>query len=240
MIDIHCHVLPGMDDGPKHAADALRLGHEAARQGIRTLIATPHHSVNYRNGAEQIKAQVIRLNELFDKHGINVNVLPGQEFRLTSDYDLEYQMGHIQPLGESQYLLVEWPNDHIPDYFPLFMEWVKERQWRIVVAHPERHRIIMDNPNVAIALMEQGVMYQITSMSLLGGYGRKTMRTAYELIRQRCAHFLASDAHCLQRRSFNLREGYAAVEQHISAAYAKMMQQNAEKLIKSELVTWSI
>lgn len=237
MIDIHCHIVPRVDDGAENDAEALRMGHEAYRQGIHTIIATPHHATaHYRNEGGVIRSAVHQLNQLLQKHYIHVKIMAGQEFRLNDDYEDEYRAGNIQLLGESRYLLTELPNNRIPACFERFVQFMKDQSIEIIVAHPERHQMLMSRPDLLLQWTNNGVLFQITSLSLLGGFGKRPMQAAYSLIRQGYAHLLASDAHSSRHRSFLLREGYAAVERELSRSYAEHMKSNAEKVIANESV----
>ncbi|UHA71958.1 tyrosine-protein phosphatase [Paenibacillus sp. 481] len=237
MIDIHCHLLPGIDDGPATEAEALRLAAEAVRQGVRVIIATPHHATKrYSNERELIRAKVKSLIALLDKHRVPLKVLPGQEMRLTKHYAQDFEAGAWQPLADSRYMLIEWPSTGMPDDFLDFVRYAKQRRLQVIVAHPERNRSIIRKPELALALIEHGVLFQLTAKSLLGGFGLKAKRTARALCRQRCVHFLASDAHHVQRRGFHMREGYRELRRYMGAFYAEAVKRNAVKLVAGESI----
>ena len=237
MIDIHCHLLPGMDDGPAHEEEALRMAQAAVRSGIHTIIATPHHATRrYRNASDHIKQQVGAFSELLKERLIELRVFPGQEYRLNGNFVEDYQCGSIQPLADGLYVLVEWPAQEIPVYFSKFLTYMNQYRLQIIVAHPERNAAIMKRPEQVYDWIEQGVLFQVNAQSLLGGFGTKTQKSAVLLCKKQWAHFLASDAHSVLKRGFFLHEGYAALQEIGGLFYVDTMKENARRVLHGEQV----
>ncbi|WP_018757559.1 tyrosine-protein phosphatase [Paenibacillus terrigena] len=232
MIDTHCHILPNCDDGAQTIQDSLRMAAVAVTQGIHTIIATPHHGTKrYSNTAIKIQEGVIKLNERLKLNGIQLTVLPGQEFRLNEFYKVDHQTGRLQTMAGTSYLLVELPTRMIPSYFFEFINYMSHNHIKVVIAHPERNVGVIRNSKQLYEWIEAGVMLQVTSQSLVGVFGKKVQKIAALICKRKWAHFLASDAHNTLKRSFYLREGYAAIEQLCGRKYVNSILQNAEGLV---------
>lgn len=232
MIDIHCHILPGIDDGPRTIEASLRMATMAVEQGIHTVIATPHHATRrYRNIASRIERRVKAFNGDLKKNSIPLTVLPGQEFHLTETYSKEHKKNRLQTLGGTQYVLVELPSRSIPEHWPQFLSYMERHQLRVVIAHPERNAAVIQNPDLLYEWIQRGVLLQITTQSLVGYFGRNIQKTAAYICQQGWAHFLASDAHDSFQRSFYFREGYEVIEQLGGVTLRDTLQANAADLI---------
>ncbi|WP_106766803.1 tyrosine-protein phosphatase [Paenibacillus faecalis] len=235
MIDIHCHILPGIDDGPGAMKASLSMARLAVEQGIHTIIATPHHRTRrYSNPASRIKRRVNAFNAMLKQSGIPLTVLPGQEFHLTSGYSKEHKKGRLQTLGNTSYVLVELPSRTFPAHFPQFLSYMKRHQLRVVLAHPERNAAFVQNPDFLYEWLQQDVLLQITTQSLVGYFGRRIQKTAAYICRNRWAHFLASDAHNSFQRSFYFKEGYEMAEQLGGLEFRDKLQSNAANLISGK------
>ncbi|HEY2495065.1 MAG TPA: CpsB/CapC family capsule biosynthesis tyrosine phosphatase [Paenibacillus sp.] len=235
MIDTHCHILPDVDDGPRTMEGAIRMAEAAVKQGIHTMIATPHHATKrYSTPASTIQRSVHKFNERLKKQGIPLTVLPGQEFRLTNEYRTEHRKGRIQTLAGSPYLLVELPSKAIPPYLFEFVSYMARHQLRILIAHPERNVGVIQQPEILRSWLEHGILLQVTTQSLIGYFGRKVQETAKWICRRQYAHLIASDAHDVIQRKFYFREGYKMVEELRHSSYTAALQANASRLIRGE------
>ncbi|TCZ77506.1 hypothetical protein E0485_10980 [Paenibacillus albiflavus] len=209
LIDIHCHILPFVDDGPRDWDESLRMAMVAVNNGIHTIIATPHHGKNrYYNSANKIVEQVTILNEILHARSIPLVVKPGQEFYLSEDYKEQYEQGNLQKLGNSSFLLVELPERNVPDYFDEFIADMYSRSIQIVIAHPERYSYVIKKPSILSEWIKKGLLLQVNASSLLGLNGRTIQKTAVKICKLSLHHFIASDAHNTMTRGFYLRESY--------------------------------
>ncbi|MGN7355863.1 tyrosine-protein phosphatase [Paenibacillus sp. SAF-054] len=233
MIDTHCHILPGVDDGPSTTEGSLRMAAAAVKEGLHTIIATPHHATKrYTNTARKIRRRVEALNRKLSKNNIPLQVLPGQEFRLTGQFRTEHRAGRIQTLADSPYVLVELPSRGIPSYFHDFLGFMKQQGIHTVIAHPERNLDIIANPDLVLGLIEeQGVRLQVTTQSLIGFFGEEVKRTASYLCRKRWIHLIGSDAHNTLRRTFYTKEGYEALERLCGPSYLQSLQDHAAQIL---------
>ncbi|MCJ8010468.1 hypothetical protein MUG84_01775 [Paenibacillus sp. KQZ6P-2] len=234
MIDTHCHIIQGVDDGPATIEGALRMASTAVREGIDTIIATPHHATKrYSNPARKIQKRVAALNSRLKKNSIPLKILPGQEFRLTESYRSEHRAGRLQTLAGTSYLLVELPSRGIPECFHSFLAYAKQQGIHPVIAHPERNLDIIKNPDQVLEWINQyGVRLQVTTQSLIGLFGEEVHKTASYLCRQRFIHLIGSDAHNTLRRRFYTNEGYEVVNRLCGSSYLQSLQHHAAQLIR--------
>lgn len=229
LIDIHCHILHGVDDGARSLADSIHMAEEALRRGIHKIIATPHHMLHdYCNPRDRILAAVSELQAELVIQQMDLELIPGQELRLTENYEQPFQNKEWQTLGSSPYLLVELPSSGIPPYFWDFVQYVHHSNRRIIIAHPERNLSIMTNKELAHLMIQKGILLQLNTSSLLGHHGQKIKKTALYLIKQQWIHFIASDAHGTYDRGFSLPEGYDLVRQLVGEEYAATLMQHAK------------
>lgn len=201
MIDIHTHILPGVDDGARDLKEALSMARIAVADGITHLFATSHHDAREAITWTEVKERVERLQaELVAAH-IPLTVLPGHEVRL-HEYALEHWQRQLAgPLGRSRYVLAE-PLFH--DYGPateaLLFE-LFEQGYIPVMAHPERIRSIQDDLSLIEPFLERGGLTQITSHSLTGYHGSRAKEVAEAMLQRGMVHVIASDAHHDDRRT---------------------------------------
>lgn len=200
-IDLHCHVLPGIDDGPATIDDALAIARAAVAAGTRTMIATPHVSWEWPdNNARRIAEAVDELNGTLLDEGLDLEVRPGAEIALTRAGDLDDDELSALRLGGGPFVLVECPFAQSAAGFeaPLFS--LSARGHRIVLAHPERCAGFGRDPAALERLVDAGMLTSITAGSLVGRFGSEVRRVAWDMLRAGLVHNVASDAHSEVRR----------------------------------------
>ena len=197
LIDLHCHILPHVDDGPGGIEDSLKIAECAAADGIRAIVATPHaHNGVYVNAPAQVAKHFRCLQQEIERAQIPLNIYPGAEVRIHQgmEYSLkEDRIGSINDTG--QYLLVEFPHDVVlpgtrDALFQLFINHITP-----ILAHPERNTALQRNPEILAGLVDMGCLVQLTAMSITGEFGSDAMAYAHFLLREGQAHVIASDAH---------------------------------------------
>jgi protein-tyrosine phosphatase len=211
VIDIHSHVLPGIDDGVKSMDEAIEFCRIAYEDGTRTLIATPHMKEGfYDNPLEAVRQHVAALEERLDAEGIGLRILPGCEAYFSAGLVEGIREGRIATLADGKlYLLLELP-------FQQQVVGLEETVFNLkvagitpIMAHPERIRYFQEDLDRLESVLRQGALSQLTSSSLIGRFGRKVEAVSLEMVRRRMVHFLASDSHDLSYRPPRLS---AAVE----------------------------
>jgi len=238
MIDLHCHILPGLDDGAATDEQAIAMARLAVQDGITAIIATPHHrDGEYDNEQAVVRQGVERFNELLREHEIPLCIFPGQEIRcydaLADDLNAN---GKIQTLNDSRYLLLEFPPDEVPREAGEVMHELFVAGLVPVIAHPERNKAISQRPELLLDMVESGALAQVTSHSLIGKFGRKVQQTAVELCRRHLIHVVASDAHSVAGRPFHMKEAMRTVRRTLGESYEAYYLQNAQCIFQNEQV----
>ncbi|WP_219835796.1 tyrosine-protein phosphatase [Paenibacillus sp. R14(2021)] len=235
IIDTHCHILPGLDDGAGSVEEALHMGRIALDQGIKTVFVTPHHGKkHYYNPPPLIALKIKELQGRLIEANIPLTLLPGQEFHLNRDYRTELLEQNYQTLGNSSYLLIELPDDHIPQYFDDFLEELRVRNVIPVLAHPERNHSFIKKPSLLAEWGRKGVFAQVTSQSIVGLFGLKVQRIAIQMCSNGWVQLLASDAHNTRTRQFWLKDAYERLVSEKCEMAAAIFQDNAELLLRGE------
>jgi len=207
MIDIHSHILPGVDDGAKTEADSLDMAKEAVRQGVTAIIATPHHrNGKYDNARDEILTHTEILNKLFEKEDVPLTVLPGQETRLHGDMVEELKEGIMQPLNDTKYVFVEFPSQNVPRYAKQMLFDIQVAGYTPIIVHPERNHELLEHPGKLYEFVRDGALTQITAASLTGKFGKNIQKFTNQIINANLTHFIASDAHNTKSRGFYLEE----------------------------------
>ncbi len=197
MIDIHTHILPGLDDGAPDLETAVQMALIAAEDGITQMIATPHViSDVYPNSREQIIMAVGQLSQELKQRQIPLEILPGAEYRLEVDLASRLQSGEVITLNDgSPYLLIELPATVLPPDYERVIYDLQLQGVTPIIAHPERNRAIMQQPQIFQALTGRGIMAQLTASSLTGGFGKEVRRASLQLLKQGSIQVIASDTH---------------------------------------------
>ncbi len=162
MIDIHCHILPGIDDGAKTAEDTLTMLKSAIDEGITVITATPHLNPEYHNEAPLILTKVKEVQTMIDENHLPIQILPGQEVRIYGDLLKDFSDGKLlTSAGTSTYMLVEFPTNHVPRYAGELFYNMKLQGIQPILVHPERNSGIIENPKLLFEFIEQGVLSKL-------------------------------------------------------------------------------
>lgn len=237
MIDLHCHILPGIDDGAKDLSDSIRMAQKAVEQGIHTIVATPHHLNNhYENPKQQIIARVEELNHALIQEKIDLKILPGQETRIYGEIVEGFVGGEILPVNHSQYVLVEFSSSHVPRYTEKLFYDMQINGLIPVIVHPERNQEIIERPELLYQFVKKGALTQITAASVCGDFGKKIKSYSLQLIEANLTHFIASDAHNTTNRTFKLREAFGVIQEKYGNDMVYFFQENAALVVEGSYV----
>jgi protein-tyrosine phosphatase len=201
MIDLHCHVLPAVDDGPATMEESVQLARAAAEQGTTTIVATPHVNVRFPNRAAGIAAAVDAVNERLRDEDVALEVRPGAEIAFTGLEQLSDGELAALGLGGGRWLLIECPFTVAIDGFAAAVRELQAGDHGVVLAHPERCSGFHRHRDVLAALVEEGALTSITASSLTGDFGREPRRMAFDMLHGGLVHNVASDAHDPSYRS---------------------------------------
>ncbi|CAM4355325.1 protein tyrosine phosphatase [Paenibacillus alkaliterrae] len=235
MIDIHTHILPGLDDGAANWDDTLDMARAASSEGITTIIATPHHANgSYTNLADDVAEHTLSVNEQLRAKGVPVTIMTGQEIRVHDDLLEAWHRKELLPLAGSKYVLLEMPSSRIPKAMIELIHELNVMKLKPIIAHPERNAEVVQHPERLAELVEAGAFAQVTSHSLLGGFGKRIEQSAWTLLKNGSIHIVASDAHHIERRGFRLREAYDAIERRMGEQWKSYLQINARHVLEDE------
>jgi protein-tyrosine phosphatase len=195
MIDLHAHILPRVDDGPPSTDDALEMARMAAAAGTTAMATTSHVGHVHGVAPEAIAGAREALTAQLASEGIELELLAGGEIAHDRLPDLDDHVLRTLALGGGSYVLLECPFSPIGDGLEPLVADLHERGFEVLLAHPERSASLQHDPDLLAALVDQGALAQLTTGSLLGGFGPIAQQAAETMLRRGLVHVLASDAH---------------------------------------------
>lgn len=201
MIDIHSHIIPGVDDGASSMRDSLKMAAMAQEQGITAIIASPHYidglfcsdCNNNKRILEKLKLEIIKLN-------IKIDILLGNEIMASYDLPDLIKSGKATTLNNSRYLLMELPFLTLPPYLYNLIFNLRLQGYTTILAHPERNERIMENPGLLLEAIRLGALVQTNASSIVGEHGRQVRKSSILLLKHNMIHFIATDAHSANNR----------------------------------------
>ena len=211
-IDLHCHILPGIDDGPKTINESLEMARIFEQAGYTHVVATPHAvpGTTWMPAPEKIRDRLDELNQAIAKVGIKLKVLPGMEIALDPNIADLLDQGKVQTLAGTSYILIEPPFQRFPLGWEEVFFAVLSKGYMVLLAHPERCAQLIAKPHLCDQLIESGVYFQVNWDSFLGNHGRATEKMAFYLATKGYIHCLATDSHDSNNR--NARQVLQATE----------------------------
>jgi protein-tyrosine phosphatase len=208
-VDIHSHIIPGIDDGAHGARTAKEMLILAAEGGTNHIVATPHYiSGEINNTPAIIEEGCGSLSQIVSESFLNLDIYPGSEVFISPDIPDLYDKGLITCINKSRYILVEFPQLQVPQYTNEVLYQLQLRGLVPIIAHPERYEAVRRSPGLIREMAGRGILTQINSVSLTGLYGTDIKKTAKKLIDNGIAHFVASDAHSCGERNPDMGKAY--------------------------------
>jgi protein-tyrosine phosphatase len=227
MVDTHCHILPGIDDGAGDLDDSLELCRIAAEDGIRMIVTTPHvMEFRYPNNRKTIEKAYGALNEALEGLGLDLRLIRGAEVHAAADLVARLKNGDLLTYADNRrYMLLEFP-------FQQVVSGTEEIVYRLrlagvtpVIAHPERIGYFMQDPERLGKLVRLGALAQVTGGSLLGHFGERSERAGWRMVERRLVHVVASDAHDTRHRRPELRRSVEALAERVGEEEARRMSE---------------
>lgn len=220
-VDIHCHLLPGIDDGSADAATSMAMAEMAVDDGISTIIVTPHQLGSYgHNRGDDIRRQTAEVAELLAQQNIPLTVLPGGDVRIEPDLVERIADGDVVTLGDhKKHVLLELPHELFMPFEPL-LDRLASAGIVGVLSHPERNAGILREPNVLGSLVDRGCLMQVTAGSVIGAFGPASRQLAEWMLGEGLIHFVATDAHGLESRRPRLGPAFDRVAELTNAEIA--------------------
>lgn len=233
-VDVHSHLIPGVDDGARDEAMALAMLQVASADGTRIIAATPHAGEVH---PEAIPGAVRRLNELARAAEIPIEVIPGCEYKLSRALGDEHKLGRLMTLNGTPYVLVELPDwNQWPNSVGESITSLRDDGLWPILAHPERHPPVQRCPELVLEAVQVGALVQLNAGSFLGHNGREAQRAAVLLLSARAAHLIASDAHHPEARPPRVADALARAAALAGEEYVRWMRWAAMRVVTGEPV----
>lgn len=237
-IDIHSHILPGVDDGSKDIEQSLEMLEIAAQEGIREIILTPHNKAGHRNvSMEGILRRMAELQEEAQENGIPISLYAGNEIFYRDGVAEMLDEGSLCTLAGSHYVLVEFQPMEQFSYIRSAIYELTSNGYTPILAHVERYVCMVSNiDNVAYAI-DRGALIQVNASTVTGIMGLKGKQFVKRLLKQKLIHFIGTDAHDSKRRSPQIEECAKYLSKKCDASYAaKLLHDNAASVIRGEII----
>jgi protein-tyrosine phosphatase len=238
MIDLHCHLLPAVDDGPESMEESVAMARAAHEAGIRKAIVTPHlHLGRYENDLDSIRSAAQGFLAELKRRNIPLDIGYAAEVRICPELTGLVENAAVPFLGEldgKNILLLEFPHSHIPAGSENMIEWLLSHDVRPMIAHPERNKDVLRKFDKILPFVEMGCLLQVTAGSVAGRFGPAVLQRANQLLERGFVHVLASDAHNLHVRRPELEPGRAAAERIIGAAASWALVRDTPLAISSK------
>lgn len=233
MVDLHCHMLPEMDDGAHDLNEALNMARLAVEDGITDVILSPHMQDGlYHNQAEKVLKEVSRFQENLKQQDIPLRVHPGAEVHIHPMLIGNLYSCEILTICHAKkYILIELPSITIPTYVNKIIRELILEGIIPIIAHPERHSLIREDCLPLVEWIEQGALVQLNAGSLLGLMGKRIQQFAQYLMKNRMVHVLASDGHNTKTRKPILTDAYRLVSELGSNDEVELFQTNAQAIL---------
>ncbi|MFC7685336.1 tyrosine-protein phosphatase [Ureibacillus sp. GCM10028918] len=235
MIDMHSHILWNVDDGPATIDESVLLLEQAADEGITDIISTSHclhpqYSVPY----EIVQEQIGQLQHELNNRQITLNIHTGHEVRLTEKLVRTIEEGSIHLLANSQYLLLELPSSHIPNYTKNIIHALLIKGITPIIAHPERNKGIAEKPERLERLIREGALAQITAGSLAGHFGKSVQKLSLDLVRANLVHTYGSDVHNQSTRPLLFEKGLQFLEKKKEYEAVELLLHNNKMILENK------
>lgn len=235
MIDIHTHVLPGIDDGATDINDTLEILKALEGEGVTELVATPHIiSGVYENTRKIIDEKIADATQLIKEQNINIRVHAGAELYCEPDIIQKVKDEHLT-LAQSNYILIETALDQFPDNFEHILFNFQQQGFRPIIAHAERFTPFRDDIDFLLKIVNRDIYIQMNSGSILGVYGSAVRNFALTMLNIGCVHVVASDVHGLKKRPILMKDACKLVAMDFSSKLAEnLFNENPQRILHNE------
>lgn len=234
MIDIHTHILPGIDDGAADIYDSIEMASLAYENGTTVIVATPHCNIpgEYDNYfGKEYQSVFQKTKEILQREIPGITLLAGMEVFTTEELPRLLTEGMIFPINRTRYVLMEFDFREDPDFADEMVRRVREVRAIPLIAHAERYEFVQDDPSLISRWKEEGCEIQINKGSFMGRFGKMAQRTAYELLDHNLVTAVASDAHSPIRRTTCMADAYDRLRREYSREYLDILfEKNPEHI----------
>ena len=224
MIDLHCHILPGIDDGATDVSVSLAMARAQVKQGVTVVACTPHILPGlYHNSGPAIREAIAQLQGVLQQEEIPLRLVTGADVHMTPDFAGGLRSGRLLSIADSRYVLVEPPHHTAPPQLEDFFFNLVVAGYVPILTHPERLSWVPSRYEMIKRLVQGGVWMQLTAGSFAGAFGRNALYWAQRMLDDGCVHVLASDAHDAERRPPDLAAGREMVAKRVGAEEAQCL-----------------
>ena len=240
LLDMHSHMLPGLDDGASNWKQSLIMASMAVEDGIEGVVCTPHWVLGrYENTRSVILSALEKLKKKLADHEIPLKVYPGAELHLDVSIPQGIRAGDLLTINDTGcFALIELPEELLPQNLEEFFWDLHTQKITPIISHPERNAVLLQDPMRLYQWVQMGVLTQLTAASLLGLFGRKVQKFSALLVEHNLIHILATDAHGLNVRTPILSEGYKVIEGMKGKETAfQMVCETPKRIIQGEPVS---
>lgn len=241
MIDIHSHLLPGIDDGSENLNVSLQMARDAVADGVTHALMTPHHmNGRYVNHASDVIKLTVDFQTELNNANIPLTVFPSQEVRINGGLLSALDDGDILTTDEQgTYILIEFPSDDVPAFTMDILFQIQQRGLVPIIVHPERNTRLMKEPQLLNDMVSRGAYAQVTASSYVGTFGKAVTAFSEDIIANGLAHLFASDAHHIPGRKYNMRAAFDKLTKQYGQSMVNEFDNNARALVNGEpLVRW--
>lgn len=235
-VDIHCHILPGVDDGSQTPEETKAMLMQAWDEGIHVVVATPHyHKKRGKNDIDLIKKQLIVARNLAKEVNPKMQICLGMEIYYGEDVPQLLKEKQAVSIRKSRYVLIEFSPE---DTFQYILNAVRKLQmsgYSVVIAHVERYNCLRNDKSNIEYLREMGAYLQVNAGSITGKYGRSVKKFLKEILKEQLVQLVGTDAHGSEKRTPKMKEAYHEVVKHVGEEYAnQIFGENAKKILRNE------
>jgi protein-tyrosine phosphatase len=224
VIDLHCHILPGIDDGAADLSVSLAMAKASVEQGVTVIACTPHILPGlYHNSGPAIREATQQLQAILDQKGIPLRLATGADVHMAPDFIAGLRSGRLLSIADSRYVLVEPPHHSVPPQLEDFFFNLVVAGYVPILTHPERLSWVPSRYETIKKLVQAGVWMQITAGSFAGAFGRNALYWAQRMLDEGCVHLIATDAHDAERRPPNLAAGCEFVAKRVGFEEAQRL-----------------
>jgi protein-tyrosine phosphatase len=234
MVDIHSHIIPGIDDGSKNMEMTLEMLKNAEKEGTKEIVATPHYLLEYGEATiKEVKNHVKEINVILGNEKIDVKIYSGQEIYFTEKIIEDYIEGNIGTINDSRYMLIELPMDKFDENtFDILYE-LQVRDVVPIIAHPERYKPFIGKPSLINEFINQGYLFQVNGGSIEGKFGETIRKTADLFLKNHIYNFIGSDAHNIKSRNTGLKEAISLLNEDMNR---DIFEDSSKKVLKNEKI----
>ena len=231
IVDIHSHIIPGIDDGSKDMEMTLEMIRNAEKEGTKEMVATPHYLLEYGEATIiDVKNRVKEINVLLENEKIDVKIYSGQEVYFNEKIIEDYLEGNIGTINDSRYMLIEFPMDKFDENtFDILYE-LQVREIVPIIAHPERYKFFIEKPSLINEFINQEYLFQVNAGSIEGKFGQNVKKTADLFLTNNIYNFIGSDAHNIKSRNTGLKNAMDLIGKGMNK---NIFQDSSEKILKN-------